>query len=264
MTSGNSISGSTFRRLKSDGVKGENGCIVVVGGSRMYTGAPMFAALGALRSGSELVYILTSEDSVEALKGVPEAIVLPFRADSNIMKKATACVVGPGLGRPEALEEILILDILEKLNARGIPFVIDADAIHLYKAGVLSHLRHVVLTPNHREKIGLVVADGHFCIEKGQVDVIKGGSSKRTVDIPSSLKRCGGQGDILSGILATALTLNSGDVFDACVSSCELLRVSASRAFHSRGFSLMTRDIFDHMCDALSDVTGAVKTRDSK
>lgn len=245
-------SGKTFRMHNTSGVKGDNGCIIVVGGSIMYTGAPIFTALGAMRSGSELVYIFTSSESVIPIKQIPEVIVLPFEVNKRILNKATACVVGPGLGRPSENELHVILEIVNELDSRGIPFVLDADAIHLYKIGALSHLKHVVLTPNYKEKIGLEISNEHFCIEKGEVDIIKWKSVKRSVNAPSSLKRCGGQGDILSGMLATALTLNPEDILDACISSCELLRESTYGAFNIKGFSLMTTDIFPLIGDVLS------------
>lgn len=245
--------GQTFQKLKRGAVKGENGCIVLIGGSRIYTGAPIFTALGAMRSGSDLVYIFTANEAIEALKQIPEVIVLPFEVDCRILDKATACVVGPGLGRPAENEVLQILKILNYLDSRNIPFVLDADAIHYYKTGAFAHLKNVVLTPNHKEATGLEVLHHHVCIYKGKTDIIKTRSKEIEVCNPSSLKRCGGQGDILSGILATALTLNK-DVIDASLSSCELLRMSTSSAFTKNGFSLITSDIFDEIQIALLEV----------
>ncbi|HET8719978.1 MAG TPA: NAD(P)H-hydrate dehydratase, partial [Candidatus Nitrosotenuis sp.] len=41
---------------KTDSRKGQNGKVLVVGGSYMYHGAPILASLSALRSGTDLVY----------------------------------------------------------------------------------------------------------------------------------------------------------------------------------------------------------------
>ncbi|ELA42403.1 uncharacterized protein VICG_00502 [Vittaforma corneae ATCC 50505] len=246
--------GKTFHKLKRNAAKGENGCIILIGGSRIYTGAPIFTALGAMRSGSDLVYIFTASEAIDAIKQIPEVIVLPFEMNCRILDKATACVVGPGLGRPAEDEISQILKILDYLDSRNIPFVLDADAIHYYKTGIFAHLKNVILTPNYKEAMGLEVLDHHICIYKGKADVIETKSRKLEINSPSSLKRCGGQGDILSGILATALSLNGADMVDASLSSCELLRTSTSFAFKKHGFSLITSDIFDEIRIALLEL----------
>ena len=46
-------------------------------------------------------------------------------------------------------------------------------------------------------------------MEKGSVDTISNGSQTLTVDAPGSLKRCGGQGDVLSGAAGTLLAWGS-------------------------------------------------------
>jgi NAD(P)H-hydrate epimerase len=42
------------RKLKSR--KGDNGTVLIVGGSYIYHGAPILSSLAALRAGSDLVY----------------------------------------------------------------------------------------------------------------------------------------------------------------------------------------------------------------
>lgn len=246
--------GHTFSKLKKNGVKGDNGCIIVIGGSEMYTGAPIFAALGALRSGADLVYILTTKKAIGAIKQLREAIVLPLELNTRICNRATACIVGPGMGRPEKKIFDKILQIIKYIDSRNVPFILDADAIHFYKTGEFQHLKNVVLTPNHNEAKGLKVLDQHICIYKGEIDIISHRSISISVGIPSSSKRCGGQGDILSGMLATAFSLNRDDPMDACVSSCEFLRTVTHAAFQRMGFSLITSDIFDEIGTILFEI----------
>ena len=40
--------------------KGNRGCVAILGGSDLYRGAPMLSALGALRAGAGIVYIILS------------------------------------------------------------------------------------------------------------------------------------------------------------------------------------------------------------
>ena len=48
--------------------KGDNGRIAVIGGSDLYTGAPYFSAISALKSGADLAFILCSKSSAIPIK----------------------------------------------------------------------------------------------------------------------------------------------------------------------------------------------------
>lgn len=240
-----------FSNLSKSALKGQNGTILIIGGSQRYTGAPIFTALGSFRSGSDLVYIFTSRDAVCAIKSLHEAIVMPLQFDHFILDKITACVIGPGLGFMSNDEINLIKEIANYLNERNIPFVIDADGIHLYKQGLFSNLKTCVLTPNYKEAQRLIVEKYHYCIYKGKIDKIIHNQTALEIDTPSSLKRCGGQGDILSGILATALTIHGNNVLKACADSCELIRKASFESYKIKGFSLITSDIFEFIIDSL-------------
>jgi ATP-dependent NAD(P)H-hydrate dehydratase len=245
------LCGRSFKNLKRESVKGTNGTILIIGGSEIYTGAPIFAAKAALRSGSDLAFILCSELAVIPIKSLHEAAVSIFRYDERILNKVTAAVVGPGLGIIDSDQLQIILKNIEYLNARKIPIVIDADAIHYYKLGYFNFVSNLVITPNYKERINLEVQEHHICIFKDENDIISYSKMQYIVFNAGSKKRCGGQGDMLSGILATALSLNKENPVDACISACELVRAAASMAFEENGFSLVTSDIIEQIPAAL-------------
>ncbi|KAI4292231.1 ATP-dependent NAD(P)H-hydrate dehydratase [Pancytospora philotis] len=241
-----------FKKLEGGQHKGQNGTILVIGGSRLYTGAPLFSAKAALRAGADLVHILSSSRALASLKTLPEAIVGPVRYDERVLSKITACVFGPGLGRVSPRRLATIEKCLRFLDARGVPVVIDADGIHYYKEGALAFLTKCVLTPNCKESTGLSVAPGHTCVYKGKTDRVASGASEREVDDQGAAKRCGGQGDILSGVLATALSVARGDDYlQACADACRLVRKAARLAFSRSGYGLITSDIIDELPNAL-------------
>lgn len=249
--------GRAFRRLGGDKYKGENGTVIVIGGSYMYTGAPIFSAMAALRSGADIVYILCDPMAVNTIKSLYEAIVMPLEIIPRILDKATACVIGPGLGRISEETQGIIIKIASHLGHRNVPIILDGDAIHLYKQGIFHDLASIILTPNHNEAINLSVKEGHTCVYKNKVDVIECSGAKTFVFNESSLKRCGGQGDILAGTLATAVSLNPEDLIDACISACEFTRASSKRAFDQKGYSLITSDIFDAMPIILEQIVSS-------
>jgi ADP-dependent NAD(P)H-hydrate dehydratase len=88
--------------------KGDNGIVLVIGGSKIYHGAPLLSSLAALRAGADLVYTAVPESNALAIRSFsPNLIVLPlpddiFTLDSaktllNILpKKSKYCCNGHG------------------------------------------------------------------------------------------------------------------------------------------------------------------------
>ena len=74
--------------------KGENGKVLVVGGSYMYHGAPILSSLAALRTGSDLVYTAVPKNNVQATRAAsPDLIVIPL-ADSKLTRGAVNKLLG--------------------------------------------------------------------------------------------------------------------------------------------------------------------------
>src|SRR5271157_6394019 len=105
---------------KRNAHKRMNGTVCVVGGSRLYHGAPFLCAEGAMRSGVDLVYIAvpaTIAPSIRALS--PDFIVVPLPdaklTRGNVSKlmswvpEVDAFAVGPGMGpqKPESVAQAL-------------------------------------------------------------------------------------------------------------------------------------------------------------
>ncbi|MFM7797303.1 MAG: NAD(P)H-hydrate dehydratase, partial [Candidatus Nitrosotenuis sp.] len=64
---------------KTDSRKGQNGKVLVVGGSYMYHGAPILASLAALRAGTDLVYTAVPKINASATRAIsPNLIVIPM------------------------------------------------------------------------------------------------------------------------------------------------------------------------------------------
>ncbi|XP_025220514.1 ATP-dependent (S)-NAD(P)H-hydrate dehydratase isoform X4 [Theropithecus gelada] len=135
-----------------------------------------------------------------------------------------ALVVGPGLGRDDALLRN-VQGILEASKARDIPVVIDADGLWLVaqQPALIQGYQKAVLTPNHMEFSRLYDAvlrgpvdsdDRHgsvlrlsqalgnvTVVQKGERDILSNGQQVLVCSQEGSSRRCGGQGDLLSGSL---------------------------------------------------------------
>ena len=141
--------------------KGENGRVLVVGGSRYYSGAPALAGLSALRVGADLVTVACPTRAAAALRSTsPDLIVRELEGDhislgavDEIMELAEASdsvLMGCGAGTdPETGEAFL--RIIGELEGTGKPLVLDADALKLVHASDVAGYRELVVTPHMGE-----------------------------------------------------------------------------------------------------------------
>lgn len=229
-----------------DAHKGCFGRLLLLCGSRGYTGAAYLAAMGALRMGAGLVFLGVPESiyAIEAVK-LNEAIVFPL-PDGDGCLGADACaeitkrlprmdavLIGPGLGQTDgtlcALETVL-------QNA-ACPVVVDADGINLLAAHIaLLHGRTAptVLTPHDGEfarlggdlsaprtqaAVDLAKRLGCIVVRKGHRTLITDGESCRVNRTGNPGMAVGGSGDLLAGML-TALLGQGLAPMDAAAAAC--------------------------------------------
>lgn len=119
--------------------KGTFGRVLIIAGSENMSGAAFLSAKAAYRTGTGLVEILTPQENREILQvQLPEAILTTYdpeqldeRSEKDKIKaavgRASAVVIGPGIGTTEASHKLLDITTLH-LDA---PAVFDADAINV-------------------------------------------------------------------------------------------------------------------------------------
>jgi NAD(P)H-hydrate epimerase len=172
-------------RKHSESTKYTAGSVLVVGGSRGLTGAPMLAALAAFRADAGYVAVAAPESSLPVLEGRLLEVVkrpvqedaggrmLPRAADAILeaAEKADAVAIGPGLGRSDGTVELVRI-LLERLTC---PVVLDADALWELEPFV----RHAptVLTPHTGELARLLgVTSGE--IEAHRLESVRRAASR--------------------------------------------------------------------------------------
>jgi NAD(P)H-hydrate epimerase len=148
------------------------GTVVLVAGSRAYTGAVLLAAEAALRSGCGMVYAAVHDGIRSVIQaGLREAIVVPLpeTADGTVasdaqpglaayLEKADAVVLGPGLGTHDDTTTF----VQELAVACAKPLILDADGLNAF-TGAVDRLKglapNTVLTPHSGELARLLVED---------------------------------------------------------------------------------------------------------
>lgn len=216
----------------ADGHKGTYGKILLLCGSRGYTGAAALAAMGALRSGAGLVYLAVPESiyEIEAVK-LTEPVIYPL-PDSNgtysisavsqvlhLIEGKDAVLIGPGIGQSEGSLAV-VLAVLEHYTG---PVVLDADGINVLKAHkdvLRSRTSLTILTPHDGEfqRFGgvltedriesasaLATAYGVIVLLKGHRTVITDGEKTYLNTTGNPGMATGGSGDVLAGIITSLL-----------------------------------------------------------
>lgn len=161
-----------FKRRPRYSHKGDYGHALVIGGSRLHTGAAALCARAAMRSGAGLVTALVPARLQSALTGdTPELMVWDGEENKagglsgeNIMwlsknlGRFDSIVVGPGMTDSDDTRKIV--DWL--LDNAAVPLVLDADAINIWSAQP-SRLKKtkapLVLTPHPGELAKLLQVD---------------------------------------------------------------------------------------------------------
>ena len=214
-------------RRERDSHKGDYGKLLIVAGSEGYTGAPVFAAQGALRSGAGLVYLGVPRDVYPVVATrCSSAMPFPLPDDTEqLVERARSCDVvlaGPGMGRSPRAQQI-VFRLMEDIEG---PLVLDADGLNALE-GQTQRLRArtglTVLTPHDGEFARLAVCSlplndrveqaAELAQDTGCVVVLKGHETltvdpqgrvwRNTTGNPGMAK--GGSGDILAGMIASLL-----------------------------------------------------------
>lgn len=214
------------------GHKGNFGKLLLLCGSRGYTGAAFFAAMGALRSGAGLVFLGVPESiyGIEAVK-LNEPVIFPLpdaggrlSADAvpeilTRLPRMDAVLVGPGLGQSEGTLAV-VRAVLEKAEC---PVVVDADGINVLSAHrdlLRGRKSPTILTPHDGEfaRLGGVIGEDRMAAaaalaeELGCVVLLKGHETCITDGTDGYLNptgnpgmAVGGSGDVLAGVITALL-----------------------------------------------------------
>ncbi|MFC1800899.1 NAD(P)H-hydrate dehydratase [Nanoarchaeota archaeon] len=239
----------TLMKRKKTSHKGENGFVLVVGGSEDYTGTLVLVGLAALRSGCDLVTVAAPEKVAWAVNCLSEDLVTKKLTGKFLTPKDLSVIskmldnhdvleLGNGIGlnkQTKLLCKRLVARAKDKLK------VIDADGIKLLS---LQEIHNAIITPHAKELEMLLKnsglnrinqiknknkkikeiqkhLDNNVLLIKGATDVVvsKNKIKKITGGNPGLTKA--GTGDVLAGLCAGFLS-QSHKLFDSAVAASQL------------------------------------------
>jgi hydroxyethylthiazole kinase-like uncharacterized protein yjeF len=238
----------TLKVRKKDNHKGQFGRILVIGGSKNYSGAPAYSTLTCLNFGCDLVITYVPQVIGNVLRTYsPNMIVRTIPGDWLndkalneilwLIDWANSIIIGPGLGEQKETEELLIR-LLEHTKKEEKKIVLDADALKLIKDHLgLIKGQSIILTPHEGElkimtgidlppydKIeerGNVIFNlakklGVTLLVKGPYDFVTDGKTMKINKTGCPEMSIGGTGDVLAGLCGCFLTTGNDPFHSAC------------------------------------------------
>ena len=280
-----------FLRLKnrsSSSHKGDNGRLLVVGGSADYSGAPAIAGMAAIGAGADLVYVASPKNAAEAIKSTsPDLIVKSLEGDKlslehldeilQLSENVDAVLIGPGAGIDEDTSKLFNV-LATKIKK---PVVLDADALKQVEMSLIKNRKDIILTPhifefksffNVSDDLKLDLDSYDFkrvdenitkfqqitrqikgtVIVKGQHDLILSGTKFRINKSGNSGMTVGGTGDALAGITTSLLSQNL-NAFDSACLGVFINGLAGEEAFKEKGNGFSATDLVSYIGNVIKN-----------
>jgi len=261
--------------------KGDFGRLLVIGGSETYSGAPTLSASAALKSGVDLVYIAAPRETAYAISSMsPDLITVKLTGESlgksdlsvirPYLEKATALVVGPGLGLHRETQAA-VKEIMKTAETRKIPVLLDADGLKAFAEFKHRIETATVLTPHAGEYLALTREKLPETLEervesvrktaqdldvvillKSHTDIISDGYRLKLNFTGNPGMTVGGTGDVLSGIVGAFLA-QAADPFEAAVAGAFINGAAGDFVKAEKGYHMVASDLLDWIPRVIDD-----------
>lgn len=257
--------------------KGDNGKVLVLGGSYFYHGAPILSSLAALRCGTDLVYTCVPKINVQATRAIsPNLIVLPL-VDAKLTRGAVHKLLGvipkeldsATIGMGLAIQDIEALKILvTSLLNRDVRLSLDAsvlvsDILPLIKnkkvivtphAGEFKRLFGELPPDSKKERISIVEKyakeNSLTILLKGPTDIVSDGQKTYLNVKNTPAMTVGGTGDVLSGMVAGMLSKNRNPI-EAAAAAVFINGKAGMLAQKKHGLHIVATDLLEFISDAM-------------
>lgn len=257
-------------RRKEDSHKGQNGIVLVIGGSKNLVGALYLAAesIAAMRAGSDLVIVAAPEKVAWTInKMSPDLITVKLKGDNlaerhydelkMYIDKADVILIGNGIGQEEKTRKLV-----KKIIKTKKPKVIDADAI---KAIRLQEVDNSILTPHAREFEILMnnskiknknikqiqnKLKNNIILLKGKTDKIISKNKIKDNKTGNAGMSVGGTGDVLAGLCAGFVSQRM-NLFDSAYLAAKITGKIGDELKKELGYGFVASDFLKLIAKAI-------------
>lgn len=217
--------------------KGQNGRLLIIGGSHLFHAASLWALEVASRIVDLVHYSSIPENNELVKKEFRNGIVVP-REDLDAYIEEDDCIlIGPGMVRDKETEAITN-NLLKKYPHKQ--WVIDAGSLQMMDVTLIP--QHAISTPHHGEFAKVFgnqevreAAKKYNCIVllKGEKDIASDGTDTRIIEGGNEGMTKGGTGDVLAGLIAALACKN--DPFLAAISGSFINKYSGDELYKTVG-----------------------------
>ena len=256
-------------RPPKDSHKGDNGRLLIIGGSKKFHGAPLFAARIASKI-VDLVYFSSVPENNELIKKMKSSLAVFITIDRKevftVAEKVDAILIGPGLGISKDTEK-LTNAVLEKFPNKKL--ILDADSLKILDKRLLNP--NCVVTPHKGEfeilfgkpatkKTVFEAAKRYNCIvvSKGAEDYISDGERFAVNATGNAGMTKGGTGDVLAGLIA-ALSCKNG-LFLAASGGVFINGTAGDRLREKVSLYYNTSDLIDEIPKTMTEILNSNQT----
>ena len=239
----------------------DNGQVTIIGGSKLFHGAPMLAVKAASRL-VDMVFFGSPERDLEKVAKLNSFIWIPWEDMEEYVAKSEAILIGPGMMRyrknlPEGVfdeagteTKMLTQYLLGKYKEKR--WVIDGGSLQTIDKTFIP--KNSILTPNKYEYEILFggtkieeAAKKHKCviISKGPVAIVTDGETTYEVRGGNAGLTKGGTGDVLAGIIV-GLAAKNPPLLAAAVGAY-VVKKTAEKLFLDRGYGYNADDVADRL-----------------
>ncbi len=236
--------------------KGDNGKLLIIGGSDTYHGAPILSVMIASRL-VDLVYFFSVKKNTELVKKMKlkvRTFISPSRDKlEKFVSKVDVVLLGPGLERSDN-NEIMANWLLR--NFKDKKFVLDAGAFDMVRPKLVH--KNCILTPHAtefekffnkkpNEKNVKAMAKKYKCVIvlKGSVDIVAGPDNMKENKSGNPGMTKGGTGDILAGLIAGLAATN--DLFISAAAGVFINGMAGDRLSNTMGTYYSAEDLLDEI-----------------
>lgn len=246
--------------------KGQNGKVLVIGGSTLFHGAVLWAAEAASHI-VDMVHVASTEENNEIIRAIKtmwqtgmvisQKDILQYAQEDNVI------LIGNGMmriGNEGEFTRKIVLDLISQFS--NTQFVFDAGAIQTMDKEWLKHLhKKAIITPHQKEFQTLFDIDLHnlsmeekelvvaqkameyncIILLKAIDDIVSNGVQTVKIIGGNAGLTKGGTGDILAGLVAGMCA--TSDPFSSAVTASFLLKKTSEELFNIKGYWYTAKDI---------------------